>query len=90
MKTLFLALMIFSSTAFAGEIHVKVQGMVCSMCAQGITKKFKDLKEVKTVDVNLDNKFVKIMTNDGLDVSDEKVTEIIKEAGYNVAAIERK
>jgi copper chaperone CopZ len=79
-----------SLSGFAGEIHVKVNGMVCSMCAQGIQKKFKAYPEVKSVDVNLDNKMVKIETQDGKDLNDEVVTNIIKEAGYNVAKIERK
>lgn len=90
MRVLFLILFFLSANAFAGEIHIKVQGMVCSMCAQGITKKFSAFKEVKSIDVNLDNKFVKVITHDGQDISDEKVSEIIKEAGYNVGSIERK
>ena len=79
-----------SLSGFAGEIQVKVNGMVCSLCAQGIQKKFKAYSEVKAVDVNLDNKIVKIETQEGKDLSDEVLTKIIKEAGYNVAKIERK
>lgn len=79
-----------SLSAFGGEIEVKVNGMVCSLCAQGIQKKFKGHSEVKNVDVNLDTKVVKIQTQDGKDLNDEVVTKIIKEAGYNVAKIERK
>lgn len=79
-----------SLSGYAGEIQVKVNGMVCSLCAQGIQKKFKSHGEVKSVDVNLDNKLVKIETQEGKDLSDEVVTNIIKEAGYNVAKIERK
>lgn len=85
---LVLALMI--SNVMAEEINVKVQGMVCSMCAQGIEKKFKALKEVKELDVDLDQKFVKIKTHDGQTVNDEQIKNVIKEAGYNVSGIERK
>ena len=79
-----------SLSGYAGEIQVKVNGMVCSLCAQGIQKKFKSHAEVKSVDVNLDNKLVKIETQEGKDLTGEVVTKIIKEAGYNVAKIERK
>lgn len=88
-KIMFLALLL-TSQAFASEINVKVQGMVCSMCAQGIKKKFSAIKEVKGINVNLDQKIVNITTIDGQDVPDEQIKKIITEAGYNVANIERK
>ena len=91
MKKVMAAMICFLSlSAYAGEINVKVSGMVCSMCAQGIKKKFSALDAVKDINVNLDNKFVQIQTKDGQDVSDNKINELIKEAGYNVANIERK
>lgn len=83
-------MLVIGSNAFAKEITVKVQGMVCSMCAQGIKKKFSQIKEVKEIDVNLDSKLVLIKTNDDQDINDTKIKEIITEAGYNVANIERK
>lgn len=81
---------LFSVSAFATDITIKVQGMVCSMCAQGITKKFTSMSEVKSVDVNLDNKLVKIQTHEKKDILDSLLKKIITEAGYNVATIERK
>ena len=91
MKLILVAMTFLIMTgAIASEITVKVQGMVCSMCAQGIKKKFTAIKEVKTIDVNLDKKLVTIITNDGQDVADVQIKKIITEAGYNVANIERK
>ncbi len=89
-KWMALLTLMVSLSGFAGEIQVKVNGMVCSLCAQGIQKKFKSYAEVKAVDVNLDTKLVKIETLEGKNLTDEVVTKIIKEAGYNVAKIERK
>jgi copper chaperone CopZ len=60
------------------------------MCAQGIQKKFSNEKSVEKIKVNLDNKLVQILTKDGQNISDEKIKELISEAGYNVAEIERK
>ncbi len=84
------ALMTLSSLCFAREINVKVSGMVCSMCAQGIKKKFSAIKEVKEINVDLDKKFVQLKTEGDQDIKDEQIKTIITEAGYNVASIERK
>ena len=89
-KIIALSLMLFSLASFAKEINVKVSGMVCSMCAQGIQKKFSTIPEVKNLDVNLDKKIVNIFTHDDKDVEDATITKLITEAGYNVASIERK
>ena len=90
MKKLLLVCLLMSGTALAKDITVKVNGMVCSLCAQGIEKKFKDVSEVNSIKVDLDNKIVSITTKDDLDVDDERITKIITGAGYNVASIERK
>ncbi|MBL7665180.1 MAG: heavy-metal-associated domain-containing protein [Bacteriovoracaceae bacterium] len=89
-KTILIMLCTFSLSAFAGEITVKVSGMVCSLCAQGIKKKYSEIEAVKEVKVNLDTKLVHIQTKDGMDVSDTQINNLIKEAGYNVVSIERK
>lgn len=89
-KWLVLSLMMMSLSALAGEVKVKVSGMVCSMCAQGIQKKFSNEKAVKDINVNLDDKVVMITTHEGKDVTDEVIKKLITEAGYNVASIERK
>lgn len=89
-KGFFVVLFLISSQVFAGEITVKVSGMVCSMCAQGIQKKFSKLPEVKDLKVDLDSKVVSINTKEGQNVADSKIKELITEAGYNVASIERK
>ena len=64
------------------EIKVGVKGMVCAFCAQGIEKKFKAKKEVSKVEVSLENKFVKLIFKDGQTLSKEKISEILKDAGY--------
>lgn len=89
-KIIMLSLCLLSPTLYAGEITVKVNGMVCSMCAQGIQKKFSKISEVKDIKVDLDTKVVSIVTKDDKDLKDSKIKEIITEAGYNVATIERK
>lgn len=89
-KILVLVMMFVSLAAIAGEVNVKVNGMVCSMCAQGIQKKFSGEPSVKTLNVNMDEKVVTIQTHEGKNIADDTIKKLITEAGYNVASITRK
>jgi mercuric ion binding protein len=90
MKKFFaLSLMVLSLNSFASQIKIKVSGMVCSMCAQGIQKKFSSESSIKGLKVNMDEKLVTLETHQGKDISDETIKKLISEAGYNVAGIER-
>jgi mercuric ion binding protein len=74
---------VVSATATtSNEMKVGVKGMVCAFCAQGIEKKFKAQNEVSKVEVSLANKFVKLTFKDNQSLSKEKITEILKDAGY--------
>ena len=84
----FLALSITSISAFANTLKLTVNGMVCAFCAQGIEKKVKALPETKDVYVNLKAHLVAIELKDGQKISNDTVTRIIKDAGYDVVAIE--
>lgn len=82
---------LFSTGAvMSGEkVEVKVKGMVCSFCAQGIKKKFSSLEAVSKIDVNLDDKWVKMELLDNKTLSDEEIKKSITDAGYEVVSIER-
>ena len=82
-------LLLMSVNLLAGEIQVKIGAMVCSMCAQGITKKFKSRPEVKDLEVNMDTKTVIIKTHEGKDLKDSEVFQLVKEAGYHADDIKR-
>lgn len=82
-------MLLISTTAFAETIKVEVNGMVCSMCAQGIEKKFKKLDVVKNIKVDLDTKVVQIDLLENQSLDDEVVTKFITEAGYNISSIKR-
>lgn len=68
---------------------VVVKGMVCSFCAQGIEKKFKSFKEVKSVEVDLDTKKVTLQFNPGQVLLDEILQKTIKDAGYEVVSVSK-
>lgn len=90
MKAFLFIVMFIPALSFADHIQVKVQGMVCSMCAQGIQKKFKADQAVSKVDVNLDEKTVHLETKAKNDLTDDQIKKIITEAGYSVKEIVRK
>lgn len=79
----------FTTPTFAKDIKVKVNGMVCGFCAQGITKKFKAEPSVENVDVKLSEKTVTLSLKDGKEIDDSKIIDLLKESGYNVEKIER-
>jgi copper chaperone CopZ len=94
MKNLIAALAVFaalfsSSAMAARSIKVDVNGMVCSFCAAAIEKRLKSLSATKSVYVNLSKKIVAVELKDGQDLELDKVSEEIKDAGYDVVKIVR-
>lgn len=73
----------------AKDLTVHVKGMVCGFCAQGIEKKFKAMPDVESVQVSLEKKTVFIKTKENKDISDETITKILTDSGYNVENIKR-
>jgi copper chaperone CopZ len=79
----------FCGITAADTIQATVNGMVCGFCATGIEKTFKAQHEVKTVNVDLENKLVTIQTNEGQTIDDARLKKLIGNAGYSVVAIAR-
>ena len=82
-KIILYGILLTSFSGFAGEtVKVGVKGMVCAFCAQGIEKQFKDQMEIETVNVSLQNKLVTLTFKDGQKIPNDKIAEILKNAGY--------
>jgi mercuric ion binding protein len=84
-------IVIFGLTAAvsADTIKATVNGMVCGFCATGIEKTFRAQPEVKSVDVDLENKLVTIQTKAGQKMDDAKIKKLLGNAGYSVVAVAR-
>jgi copper chaperone CopZ len=78
------------SLAAADTIKLTIKGTVCGFCATGIEKTFKAQPEVKTVDVDLENKLVTLQTRQGQTIDDSKIRKLLANAGYSVVRIVRK
>ncbi len=61
---------------------VKVQGMVCAFCAQGIEKNFKKKNEVSAVEVDLDKMQVLIKFKKGQSLTEASIKEVVTGAGF--------
>ncbi|MFL6551559.1 MAG: heavy-metal-associated domain-containing protein [Povalibacter sp.] len=80
---------IASATVHAGTIEMKVNGLVCGFCAQGIEKTLRKNPATTDVLVSLENRLVAIATKDGTDISDAELRTALTNAGYDVKGIER-
>ena len=77
------------SNLFATEIKVKVDGMVCEFCVASIEKNFLKLDQIEQVNVDFDEKLLSISLKKDQRLSNEEITEIIVNNGYNVDEISR-
>ncbi len=77
------------SLGAAKKIVVNVNGMVCSMCAQGIPKALNSEPAIESHSISKDWKTVEIVLKDGKELSDKTIQDLIKDAGVHVAKITR-
>jgi copper chaperone CopZ len=76
-----------TTPAFAETVHIGVDGLVCAFCVKGIEESFNKQPETKSIDVNLEDKLVVLVTKDGTTIKDEVITKLITDAGYKVTNI---
>jgi len=81
--------MTVAGVAQAGTIEMKVNGLVCGFCAQGIEKTLRKNSATADVVVSLENRLVAVATKDGQDIADDELTQALKDAGYDVKSITR-
>jgi len=77
------------SLAAADTIKATIKGTACDFCASAIEKMFSAQPEVKTVDVDLENKLVTIQTRQGQTLDDAKIRKLLGNTGYSVVALTR-
>ncbi|MGY6555480.1 MAG: heavy-metal-associated domain-containing protein [Wenzhouxiangella sp.] len=92
LTVLFLCLM-FSGSVLAEieaqSIRAEVNGLVCAFCAQGITRALSREPAAADVFVSLQDRLVAVELNAGHDLSNERLIEVLTDAGYDVVQIER-
>jgi copper chaperone CopZ len=78
-----------SAVAVADTIEMKVYGLVCAFCAQGIEKTLRKNPATEDVVVSLEHQLVAIATHPGQDIPDAELTSALTDAGYDVKGIAR-
>lgn len=85
-----IALLVTTPALAAGDIKMDVKGMVCDFCAQSIIKVFKDHPSVKDVNISLENETATLtLKDDAQPMDDEALNKLMRQAGYDIGAIER-
>lgn len=72
-----------------GEILIKVKGMVCAFCAQGIKKNFGKRDEVKATKVDLDKMEVKVSLKKGKSLSEKVIKSLVTDAGFSFDGVKK-
>ncbi|AKL93560.1 heavy metal transport/detoxification protein [Clostridium aceticum] len=68
------------------EKKILIEGMSCGHCVGHVERALKEVKESIEVKVDLEGKNAVIKLKE--DISNEKLKEVVEEAGYDVVAIE--
>lgn len=82
-------LMLGSSSLSAETIKMKVNGLVCAFCAQGIEKALRKQEATQDVFVSLKDGLVVAALKEGQALPDETLKKLLEEAGYTLMTIER-
>jgi copper chaperone CopZ len=69
------------------SIRMVVDGMVCSFCAQGLVKIFKQQKGVVNLQVSLEDRALLLYIQEETELPEEEIKELVKNAGYKVNSI---
>lgn len=73
----------------SGDAKVAVNGLVCDFCARALEKVFGKQEEVNAINVDLDTKIISVSFNEGQNLDDDTITNLITDSGYNVESIDR-
>lgn len=84
-----LAAALIAGVAQAETIEMKVYGLVCGFCAQGIEKTLRKNPATEDVVVSLESKLVAVSTRAGQDIPDEVLKKALTDSGYDVREISR-
>jgi copper chaperone CopZ len=82
-------LILASFAARAATIEMKVYGMVCGFCVQGIEASLRKNPAVVDVVVSLEDKLVIVETRGAEDIDDAALKKAIADAGYDLKAVAR-
>lgn len=90
MKKCFILLVaLIAAPVLADTIEMKVYGLVCGFCAQGIDKTLRKNPATADVLVSLEHQTVAVAIRAGQDIPDAELIKALVDSGYDVKAISR-
>ncbi len=69
------------------DITLEVGGLACPFCAYGIEKRLKKIEGLAEVSVLLDEGTVQLRMKDGATVSEDRLKEAVREAGFEAKQV---
>lgn len=87
-----IASLVVSSLLWVGpstSVVIDIRGMVCAFCATSIEDKFKEVKGVQKVFVNLQTRVVIVVFEGEVTLSDSEINRLILDSGYTQQQIIR-
>lgn len=82
-------LLLIPALSFAETIRISVPEMECDHCSGAVEARLKLEKEIEKVETDAKARVVTVVLKDGEKLSDEKLRELVKDAGFSSDKIER-
>ncbi|MCU0754785.1 MAG: heavy-metal-associated domain-containing protein [Xanthomonadales bacterium] len=89
LTALILSVSTMTGATEARQILVGVNGLVCAFCAHGIQRALQKENATAQVDVDLEAGRVTIELKPDGDISDDRLRQLLTDAGYTVTHIDR-
>lgn len=71
------------------QIEMTVHGLSCPFCAYGLEKKLRKLEGLDSLSVEFKTGKVFLLLQDGSKATDERLKQLVKDAGFEVVKIAR-
>ncbi|PCI63322.1 MAG: hypothetical protein COB35_01305 [Gammaproteobacteria bacterium] len=75
--------------ASLNNFEIRADGLACPYCAYGIEKKFKAIKGVKHIDVDLKKGLVKISSEKTVKFSEQQLKTLFSDSGFTYRSIKQ-
>ena len=85
-----LSLVSLQASAQGGDLQVQVQGLVCATCAQDMVRRLEMNPAVERAEFSLPLHRLRVHLRAGKQLSDQRITDIVRDAGYPTGRVERK
>lgn len=86
---MFATAMLITHCSFAETVEIKVNGLVCAFCAQGIEKTLRAKAATDGVFVSLEHGLVAVALKPKAAITDDELTSALADSGYSVTGIQR-